>query len=65
MEARQQTDGTISLAEAARRLGVSRQHLSQLAIKGQFPATNVYGLWRVREADVKAAESGEGPTDHA
>lgn len=52
-------DKTISLTEAARRLGVSHQHLSQLAIKGTFPATNVYGLWRIREEDVCAVERGD------
>ena len=50
---------TMSLGEAAKRLGVARQRLSQLCIKGEFPATNVYGLWRVREADVRAVEIGE------
>ena len=59
MSDKPQVDDTISLPEAARRLGVTRQHLSHLAIKGLFPATNVYGLWRVKESDVQAAEAGK------
>lgn len=65
MDQQHTRDDTISLVEAAKRLGVSRQRLSRLAIAGKFPATNVYGLWRVKETDVQAVERGEASVNDA
>lgn len=54
-----ESDGTISVAEAAKELGISRQMLTYLIRQGDMPATKVYGMWRVHVADVKTAKQAE------
>lgn len=65
MSTKLEQDNTLSVSQAAKRLGVSRQHLWSLIRDGGFPARHVYGLWRVEEADVQAVEKGKGPKEAA
>jgi len=50
-------DETVSVAEAAKKLGISRQMLTQLIRRGDMPATKIFGMWRVRTRDVETAKA--------
>ena len=45
--------GTISLPEAARRLGVHRTVVNKYVLRATLPAVNVLGRWYVRPEDVE------------
>jgi excisionase family DNA binding protein len=50
-----QTKALVSLAEAARALGVSERTVRRLIVKRQLPAYKVGGQWRVDLDEVREA----------
>ena len=57
---RQDSDAEITGGEAARLLGVTRQHISKLALSGKLPGRQVLGrYWVFRRGDVLAYKRAE------
>jgi hypothetical protein len=53
--------GTISLPEAARRLGVHRTVVNKYVLRATLPAVNVLGRWYVRPEDVEKISAWAKP----
>jgi excisionase family DNA binding protein len=61
-----QTKALVSLAEAARALGVSERTVRRLIAKRQLPAYKVGGQWRVDLDEVREAlRSAVIPSQHS